>query len=97
MTTPIYPDDATAPVTAFPVVADITYTSTGATTDFNLPTSVDNRGEVVAYVDGVTQSTYSYDISNSGATVSFLILTCMLPIPVPLPAFIACNPGCPIP
>ena len=73
MTTPIYPDDATAPVTAFPVVADITYNSTGATTDFNLPTSVDNRGEVVAYVDGVTQSTYSYDISNSGATVSFLI------------------------
>jgi hypothetical protein len=72
MTTPVYPNDATAPVTDFPVVASVNYTTTGITTDFNLPTAVDNRGEVVAYVDGILQSTYAYDISNSGATVSFI-------------------------
>lgn len=68
-----YPDDAQAPVTAFGVLADTTFTNTGAVlTDFNLPASVDHRGEVVAFIDGVQQQTSSYTISNSGATASFL-------------------------
>ena len=69
----IYPDQATATVTAFSTLTEVVYSSTGAVVDFNLPTSVDNRGEVVAIVDGVVQSTSSYDISNNGITVSFLI------------------------
>jgi len=69
----IYPDDATAPVTAFGVVSDVTFSSTGPTrTDFNLGSTVDHRGEVVAFIDGVLQQTGAYDLSNSGQTVSFL-------------------------
>lgn len=68
-----YPDDATAPVTAFSVITDVTFTSTGTVrTDFNLGSSVDHRGEVVAFIDGVVQQTTGYDISNAGQTVSFL-------------------------
>lgn len=67
-----YPDDATAPVTAFSAVTDVQFTNTGATTDFNLGATVAHRGEVTAFVDGVLQATSTYDISNSGATVSFL-------------------------
>ena len=68
-----YPDDATAPVTAFGVVSDVTFSSTGTIrTDFNLGSAVDHRGEVVAFVDGIVQQTSGYDISNSGQTVSFL-------------------------
>ena len=68
-----YPDDATAPVTAFGVVSDVTYSSTGTVrTDFNLAASATHRGEVVAFVDGVLQQTSAYDLANSGQTVSFL-------------------------
>ena len=68
-----YPDDATAPVSAFGVVSTVAYTNTGASrTDFNLAATADHRGEVLAIVDGITQKTSSYDVSNSGATVSFL-------------------------
>lgn len=68
-----YPDDATAPVTAFGVVSDVTYSSTGTVrTDFNLAASATHRGEVVAFVDGVLQQTSGYDLANSGQTVSFL-------------------------
>ena len=68
-----YPDDATAPVTAFGVVSDVTYSSTGPVrTDFNLAASATHRGEVVAFVDGVLQQTSGYDLANSGQTVSFL-------------------------
>ena len=67
-----YPDDATAPVTAFSAVTDVQFTNTGTTTDFNLGATVAHRGEVTAFVDGVLQATSTYDISNSGATVSFL-------------------------
>jgi len=68
-----YPDDATAPITAFGVVSDVTFTNTGASrTDFNLAAAADHRGEVVAFIDGVTQRTSSYDVSNTGQTVSFL-------------------------
>ena len=68
-----YPDDAIAPVTAFGVVATASFSSTGAVrTDFNLPSTAGHKGEVVAIVDGIVQQTSSYDLSNSGATVSFL-------------------------
>jgi len=68
-----YPDDATAPVTAFGVVSDVTFSSTGASrTDFNLGSAVTHRGEVVAFIDGILQQTSGYDVSNSGQTVSFL-------------------------
>ena len=68
-----YPDDATAPVTAFGVVSDVTYSSTGAVrTDFNLAASATHRGEVVAFIDGILQQTSAYDLANSGQTVSFL-------------------------
>jgi hypothetical protein len=68
-----YPDDATAPVTAFGVVSDVIYSSTGATrTDFNLGATATHRGEVVAFIDGILQQTSGYDLSNSGQTVSFL-------------------------
>lgn len=68
-----YPDDATAPVTAFGVVSTVTFSSTGTTrTDFNLAASAVHRGEVVAFIDGILQQTSGYDLSNSGQTVSFL-------------------------
>ena len=68
-----YPDDATAPVTAFGVVSDVTYSSTGVSrTDFNLAASAVHRGEVAAFVDGILQQTSGYDVSNAGQTVSFL-------------------------
>ena len=68
-----YPDDATAPVTAFGVVSDVTYNSTGAVrTDFNLAAAATHRGEVAAFVDGILQQTAGYDVSNAGQTVSFL-------------------------
>lgn len=67
-----YPDQATAPVTAFTTITEVVYSNTSTTTDFNLASAVANRGEVVAYIDGVLQATDSYDISNSGITVSFV-------------------------
>ena len=42
-----YPDDATAPVTAFSVVAESQFDNTGASrTDFNLPSTVEHKGEI---------------------------------------------------
>tara|TARA_B100000497_G_C7692303_1_gene421374 strand:+ start:2398 stop:3999 length:1602 start_codon:yes stop_codon:yes gene_type:complete len=69
-----YPDDATAPITAFSVVADTTFSSTGAIrTEFNLPSVVTHKGEITAFIDGVLQQTTAYDLSNSGQTASFLV------------------------
>ena len=69
-----YPDDATVSITAFPVISDVTYTNTGSSrTDFNLSTAVAHRGEVLAIIDGITQETDSYSVSNGGATASFLV------------------------
>ena len=69
-----YPDDATAPITAFSVVADTKFTNTGTSrTDFNLPAAVDHKGEITAFIDGVLQQTTAYDLSNSGQTASFLV------------------------
>ena len=68
-----YPDDATLSVSAFSVIGESTFNNTGiTTTDFTLPSTVTHRGEVAAFVDGVLQATSSYDLSDSGATVSFL-------------------------
>ena len=69
----IYPDDATAPVTGFTVVGETQFDNTGASrTEFNLPASVDHKGEITAFIDGVLQQTTAYDLSNSGQTASFL-------------------------
>jgi len=68
----IYPDDAIAPVTGFGVASEITYSSTGGETTFNLNGTVGYRGEVLAIVDGVVQSTTNYSTSNGGATVTFI-------------------------
>lgn len=67
-----YPDNATAPITAFPVVTTITYTTTGATTTFNLSGTAEHSGEVAAFADGILQATTSYSVSNGGATVTFV-------------------------
>jgi hypothetical protein len=71
--TTTYPSDATAPVTAFSVVAQTIYNNTGFTTDFDLPSSVDNKGEVVAYLDGILQETSSYELAVNNTVISFLI------------------------
>jgi hypothetical protein len=72
MTTPIYPDDATAPITAFSVVATSTFNNTGlARVVFNLPSAVTSKGEVTAFDDGILQSTTTYSLSNAGQTITF--------------------------
>ena len=69
-----YPDDAQAPITAFSVVGETQFNSTGASrTDFNLPSAVDHKGEITAFIDGILQQTTAYDLSNSGQTASFLV------------------------
>ena len=69
-----YPDDAQAPITAFSVVGETQFNSTGATrTEFNLPSTVEHKGEVTAFIDGILQQTTAYDLSNSGQTASFLV------------------------
>ena len=69
-----YPDDAQAPITAFSVVADATFNNTGASrTQFNLPSTVDHKGEITAFIDGVLQQTSAYDLANAGQTASFLV------------------------
>lgn len=67
-----YPSDATISTTAFSIVSSTSYTNTGSLTDFPLGTSAEHVGEVVAIVDGVTQDTSVYTISNSGASISFI-------------------------
>lgn len=68
-----YPDDATAPTTtAFSTTTSQQFDNTGASrTDFNLTSAVNNKAEVVAFVDGIEQATSSYDLTNSFSTVSF--------------------------
>ena len=66
-----YPNDATASVTAFPVLAESTFSNTGATTTFTLPQAAAGPGEVAAFVDGVLQATTAYTVS--GTTITFLV------------------------
>ena len=68
-----FPDDATAPITAYPVTATVTYSSTAAQTYFNLPATISFAGEVAAFSDGVLQATDSYALSNAGQSISFAI------------------------
>ena len=68
-----FPDDATAPITAYPVTATVTYSSTAAQTYFNLPATVSFAGEVAAFSDGVLQATDSYALSNAGQSISFAL------------------------
>ena len=72
MTTPIYPDDAIAPITAFSVIATSTFSNTGVSrVVFNLPSAVTSKGEVTAFDDGILQSTTTYSLSNAGQTITF--------------------------
>ena len=72
MTTPIYPDDAIAPITAFSVVATSTFNNTGLSrVIFNLPSAVTSKGEVTAFDDGILQSTTTYSLANAGQTITF--------------------------
>ena len=74
MTTPIYPDDAIAPISAFSVVATTTFNNTGTTrTAFNLPSTVTSKGEITAFDDGILQSTSTYSLSNAGQTITFAV------------------------
>ena len=67
-----YPNDATAPVTAFSVIATETFNNTGVSrVIFNLPSVVASKGEVTVFDSGVLQSTSSYSLSNAGATINF--------------------------
>ena len=67
-----YPNDATAPITAFSVVATETFNDTGLSrVAFNLPSVVGNKGEVTVFDVGVLQSTAGYSLSNAGATINF--------------------------
>lgn len=69
--TATYPDDATINPEIFPVLSSVTYTDTGSETVFNLNSSASHTGTVLAYADGVEQSTDSYTLSNNGITVTY--------------------------
>ena len=73
MTTATYPDDAQAPITAFSVVASVTYNNTSTTREFTLPSTVTNKGEVTAFQEGVLQSTTSYSLTDGGNSISFAV------------------------
>jgi hypothetical protein len=66
-----YPTDVIFDVNTFPVIGTVTYTSTGVQTTFNLSGAVQERSDVLAFIDGALQDTVSYSLVNSGATVSF--------------------------
>jgi hypothetical protein len=70
----IYPDDAVISSTAFNTIGTRTYTNTGATTEFVLPTVVERVAEVLVTVNSnTTLDTTEYYLSNSGGSVVFQI------------------------
>lgn len=69
----IYPDDAVISSTAFNTIGSVTYTNTGATTEFVLPSVVDHPGEVFATAQGNTLDTVEYYVSNGGGSITFLV------------------------
>ena len=70
--TATYPDEAVVSATAFSTVGTKQYTTTGATTEFALPSTIEYAGEVIATMDGIIQSTTSYYTSNSGGSITFV-------------------------
>jgi len=69
--TATYPTDVVFDVNTFSVVGSVTYTTTGATTDFALASDATHKGEVLAFSEGILQDTSVYTLPNSN-TVSFL-------------------------
>ena len=68
-----YPSGANVSPDNYSIVSSVTYSSTGATTSFNIGRYVDVPAEIAAIADGVVQSYKSYTLSNSGGTVDFFI------------------------
>jgi len=69
----LYPSGANVSPDNYSVISSITYSSTGATTSFNIGSHVDSSAEVAAIVDGTVQSYKSYTLSNNGGTVNFIV------------------------
>jgi hypothetical protein len=70
----IYPDDAVISSTAFNTIGTRTYTNTGATLEFVLPTVVERTAEVLITVNSnTTLDTIEYFLSNGGGSVTFQI------------------------
>ena len=68
-----YPDDASISIESFPVVSEVIFTNTGAsTTAFTLDSAATFTGEVIAIADGITQATDSYTINADGDQITFL-------------------------
>lgn len=59
----VYPQDAVFNVNNFSTIASVQYTNTTTTTEFILPSTVTNGGQILALADGVLQSFTSYELS----------------------------------
>lgn len=68
-----YPSGANVSPDNYSIVSSVTYSSTGATSSFNIGRYVSFPAEVAAIVDGTVQSYKSYTLSNSGGTLDFLV------------------------
>ena len=67
-----YPDDATVDINSFSVVSSNTQTVvTVSATTYTLPSTADTRSEVLVIVNGVTQASTSYTLTDSGTTITF--------------------------
>lgn len=75
----IYPTDAVFNVNNFSTVASVQYNNTTSTTEFILPSSVTNVGQVLPYADGILQDTTTYDLSTfNGISYSNIIFNAAL-------------------
>lgn len=69
--TATYPTDAVFNVNSFSTVGSVQYNSTGATTEFILPSSVTNVGQILPFADGVLQDATTYSLTTfNGVTYS---------------------------
>jgi hypothetical protein len=68
-----YPSDATISQASFSIISTVKYTNTSTTTDFNLGSSANFTGEIVAIADGVTQATDSYTLHADKEGITFLV------------------------
>ena len=61
-----YPDDATVDINSFSVVSSNTQTVvTVSATTYTLPSTADTRSEVLVIVNGVTQASTAYTLTDS--------------------------------
>jgi hypothetical protein len=68
-----YPSGANVSPDNYSIVSSVTYTSTGATSSFNIGRYVGSPAEVAVVIDGIVQAYNSYTLSNSKGTVDFLV------------------------